>query len=56
MEVVTTLDTTIPVWSILVAILIGVIHVVRMTIKIEQLSKEIKEIKEIIHQFLVPRK
>lgn len=55
MELKTYLDMTIPVWSILVSIVIGIIHIVRLTIKVDNLSKELSSIKEMMYKFLTPQ-
>jgi hypothetical protein len=62
METKITLDTTIPIWGVLSAMIVGAFFIIKMHFKIEMLNKllgdnmkELKDIKELIHELLIKK-
>ena len=56
MEVTTTIDMIIPIWGVLVAMVLGAFYIIKMKFELDQLSKDLKEIKAMVHAILAPNK
>lgn len=50
------IDNTIPLWSIVVALALGSFYIIKMKFEVDQLRKDLTEIKEMMHEFLTPKK
>lgn len=54
-EITAHVDNTIPIWGIFIGIISGVFYLVKMHFEIESLKKEMSEIKEMVHELLLPK-
>lgn len=55
MKIETTLDMTIPIWGLLVALAIGTFYIIKMHFELDYVKKELKEIKELMHEFILKK-
>lgn len=55
MKVEYTVDMVIPFWGIFTAMVIGGFYIVKMKFELDHLSKELKEIKELMHEIILKR-
>ena len=49
------IDNTIPIWGVLVAVIFGGFYIVKMKFEIDQLGKDMNELKELMHELLVKK-
>ena len=54
MKIETTIDMVVPIWGVLCAMILGAFYIVKMRIDMDHMSKELKEIKELIFESLKP--
>lgn len=54
-EITAQVDNTIPLWGILTGIVFGVFYLVKMHFELQALKKEMAEIKEMVHELLIPK-
>lgn len=55
LELTAQVDNTIPLWGILTGIILGVFYLVKMHFELQALKKEMAEIKEMVHELLIPK-
>jgi len=55
MKAEVTVDMVIPFWGAFTAVVVGGFYLVKMKFEMDQLSKDLKEIKELVHELLVKK-
>jgi len=51
MDLTTHIDTTIPAWSVVCAVAVGVWHVIQLSNRVSKLEATLSELKEIIKEY-----
>lgn len=55
MKAEVTVDMVVPFWGVFTALAIGGFYMVKMKLELDHLGKDLKEIKELMHEFLVKK-